>query len=145
MQIQAPAKINLFLQVVGKREDGYHDLRTLMCCVGLYDTMVLRLGVRKHEITCDHAEVPCDASNLALKAALRFNQALAEETDTPPQYLSIRLTKRIPVGAGKCGQSIPQRSGPIPDLDADASRQSHKHYRNLRQAVRTYSKRNRGR
>ncbi len=105
MKIQAPAKINLFLQVVGKRADGYHDLRTLVCCLGIYDTLVLRVGGRQNEMICSHADVPADESNLALQAVLRFNQILADETDIPPQYLSIHLTKRIPVGAGMGGGS----------------------------------------
>ena len=46
MKILSPAKINLFLQITGKRIDGYHDLVTLMCCVGLYDTVSLTFGVK---------------------------------------------------------------------------------------------------
>ena len=41
MKILSPAKINLFLQITGKRPDGYHDLFRLMCCIGLYDTVSL--------------------------------------------------------------------------------------------------------
>ncbi len=105
IEIQAPAKVNLFLQVVGKRADGYHELRSLMCAVGIYDTLVLTIGGNKHEIFCREGGVPGDASNLAMKAAMRFNQALAQETDTSPEYISIHLTKRIPVGAGLGGGS----------------------------------------
>jgi 4-diphosphocytidyl-2-C-methyl-D-erythritol kinase len=49
MEIQAPAKINLFLEVVGKRQDGYHLLRTLMCCIGLYDTLHFEMGADRHD------------------------------------------------------------------------------------------------
>lgn len=105
MEIQAPAKINLSLQVVGKRADGYHDLRTLMCCVGLYDTLELSLGGGRNLIVCSQAGVPCDQSNLALKAGLRFNQILANQTHIDPPSICVHLTKRIPVGAGMGGGS----------------------------------------
>ncbi len=105
MEIIAPAKINLFLQVLGRREDGYHDLRTLMCCVGLHDTLALQLGADRNKIVCSVPGLPCDETNLALKAALLFNGALGAETSVVPRNLSIELTKRIPVGAGLGGGS----------------------------------------
>jgi len=105
MEISAPAKINLFLQVVGRREDGYHELRTLMCCVGLYDTLMLHMPAQRNEIVCRHPDVPSDGTNLALKAALHFNAALSAETQINPQPVSIHLTKMIPVGAGLGGGS----------------------------------------
>jgi len=105
MEIQAPAKINLFLQVVGRRSDGYHELHTLMCCIGLYDILRLQMGAAKNEIRCSGADLPCDASNLAFKAAMHFNAALASETDLAPRKFSIYLDKRIPVGAGLGGGS----------------------------------------
>jgi 4-diphosphocytidyl-2-C-methyl-D-erythritol kinase len=105
MKINAPAKINLFLQVLGRRDDGYHELRTLMCCIGLHDTLVLRMGTPRNEIICSNPGVPLNETNLALKAALAFNRALADETSVIPQNLSIELIKRIPVGAGLGGGS----------------------------------------
>ncbi len=105
MEVKAPAKINLFLQVVGRRPDGYHELRSLMCCIGLYDTLALTMGAVRDEITCDSPDVPCDATNLALRAALLFNRTLAGTTSLSPLHVSIHLTKRIPVGAGLGGGS----------------------------------------
>jgi 4-diphosphocytidyl-2-C-methyl-D-erythritol kinase len=105
MKIEAPAKINLYLEVVRRRDDGYHELRTLMCGVGLYDTLTLAIGGPQNEIVCLHPDLPCDASNLALKAALHFNAALTSETKIVPEKVSIHLTKRIPVGAGLGGGS----------------------------------------
>jgi 4-diphosphocytidyl-2-C-methyl-D-erythritol kinase len=105
MKIMAPAKINLFLQVLGRRDDGYHELRTLMCCIALHDTLVLRLGTARSELTCSDNRIPCDENNLALKAVLRFNRVLAAETSITPLNVSIELTKRIPAGAGLGGGS----------------------------------------
>lgn len=105
IHIATPAKINLFLEVVRRRDDGYHELRSLMCGVGLYDRLTLQLGAPENRITCDHQEVPCDGSNLAMKAALMFNQTLAMDTGLAPQKVSIHLRKCIPVGAGLGGGS----------------------------------------
>ncbi len=103
--VQAPAKINLYLEVVGRRQDGYHELRSLMCAIGLYDRIALTLNAPENAVVCDHPDVPCDASNLALKAAIRFNEALTTGADVVPRNVSIQLTKRIPVGAGLGGGS----------------------------------------
>jgi 4-diphosphocytidyl-2-C-methyl-D-erythritol kinase len=105
MEIQAPAKINLFLEVVGKRQDGYHLLRTLMCCIGLYDTLHFEMGAAATTIACDHPGVPADETNLAFRAAMLFNRTLAETTTRSPEHVAIHLTKRIPVGAGLGGGS----------------------------------------
>jgi 4-diphosphocytidyl-2-C-methyl-D-erythritol kinase len=105
MKISAPAKINLFLQVLGRRDDGYHELRTLMCCIGLHDTLVLRMGTDRSDLTCSDVRIPCNADNLALKAVLLFNRALAAETSIAPLNVAIELIKRIPAGAGLGGGS----------------------------------------
>jgi 4-diphosphocytidyl-2-C-methyl-D-erythritol kinase len=105
MEIRAPAKINLFLEVLHRRGDGYHELRTLMCCIGLYDTLEVSLGGRVDRIRCDHPDVPDDESNLAMKAAQLFNRALSGQTGIEPKHVTIELTKRIPAGAGLGGGS----------------------------------------
>jgi 4-diphosphocytidyl-2-C-methyl-D-erythritol kinase len=105
MKVSAPAKINLFLQVTGRRDDGYHELRTLMCCVGLHDTLVFRMGTPGNSLTCSAPGIPCDGSNLALKAVLLFNRTLAADTAIAPLNVSIELIKRIPAGAGLGGGS----------------------------------------
>jgi 4-diphosphocytidyl-2-C-methyl-D-erythritol kinase len=105
MKVFAPAKINLFLQVTGRRSDGYHELRSLMCCVGVYDTLTLYFGAKDDGIECDHPLVPNDATNLALKAALLFKAELERHTTLTPQKVFIQLKKTIPVGAGLGGGS----------------------------------------
>ncbi len=105
MRLLAPAKINLYLKVVGRREDGYHLLNSLMCCVGLYDTLDLCIPAKQDAIVCHQARVPADETNLALKAVFAFNQALARRTDRTPCNVSIELKKKIPVGAGLGGGS----------------------------------------
>ncbi|MDJ0780414.1 MAG: 4-(cytidine 5'-diphospho)-2-C-methyl-D-erythritol kinase [Desulfosarcinaceae bacterium] len=106
--IAAPAKINLFLRVLGRRPDGYHEIESLFCPVGLYDHITLSPadGV---QINCDAAHVPCDERNLAHRAAIRFLHALAESGQPPPLFLAkgvhIDLQKEIPVGAGLGGGS----------------------------------------
>jgi 4-diphosphocytidyl-2-C-methyl-D-erythritol kinase len=105
MEIHAPAKINLFLEVLRRRDDGYHELRTLMCCIGLCDKLVVRLGGEADRIRCDHPDVPSNKSNLAMRAAELFNDTLAEQTGKRPKHVDIQLTKLIPAGAGLGGGS----------------------------------------
>lgn len=97
--INAPAKINLYLDIAGKRADGYHDIVTVFHPVpGLYDRIEIcemdRVGVEFH---CSHPQVPVDATNLCVKAA----QAFAVAAGVAPRW-SITLDKQIPV-AGGCG------------------------------------------
>ena len=100
MRILSPAKINLFLQITGKRPDGYHDLVSLMCCVGLYDTVSLIVGVKEISVSCRHPEVPEDETNLvAAAAALFFNTLNINDG------VKISIEKQIPVGAGLGGGS----------------------------------------
>jgi 4-diphosphocytidyl-2-C-methyl-D-erythritol kinase len=105
VELLAPAKINLFLHVLGRRPDGYHELFSLMCCVALFDRLVLRMGTAQTGMTCDDPALPGDTSNLALKAALLFNQALGVEMGRTPEALTIELSKQIPLGAGLGGGS----------------------------------------
>jgi len=100
MKILSPAKINLFLQVTGKRPDGYHDLFSLMCCVSLFDTILLQFGGNTIEIDSDHPQVPLDETNLAHKAAALFFKNL----DTAGG-VKITIEKSIPVAAGLGGGS----------------------------------------
>jgi 4-diphosphocytidyl-2-C-methyl-D-erythritol kinase len=100
MKILSPAKINLFLQVTGKRADGYHDLATLMCCVGLYDTVSLTLSRSETTVTCYNPNVPNDKTNLAARAAGLFLASLNKH-----QGVKIFIEKNIPVAAGLGGGS----------------------------------------
>ncbi len=100
MKMLSPAKVNLFLQVVGKRPDGYHDLVSLMCCIELYDTVSLTFGLKATTISCAHPEVPEDETNLAYSAANCFFEKLKKN-----EGVAITIEKKIPVAAGLGGGS----------------------------------------
>jgi len=103
--VKAPAKINLFLRVTGKRPDGYHDLYSLMCPLALYDTLTLKVGGRGIGIVCDHPGVPEDASNLAARSARLFLETAFGGKLPPVSGVTIHIEKNIPVGAGLGGGS----------------------------------------
>lgn len=100
MRILSPAKINLFLEITGKRPDGYHDLVSLMCCVGLYDTVSLTFGVKETSVFCSHPDVPEDETNLAFAAASFFFNTLKINDG-----VKISIEKKIPMAAGLGGGS----------------------------------------
>ena len=95
----APAKINLTLQVHGKRQDGYHALTSLVIGIELFDE--LSFAPSDHpgiHLTCDDPTLPTDGSNLVTRAAALLAQRVHE-----PSGVSIELHKRIPVAAGLGG------------------------------------------
>jgi len=96
----SPAKINLFLQVTGKRQNGYHDLCTLMCGITLFDILYFDFQASGIDIQCTHPDVPENDTNLAWKAARLFGEASGHMTG-----VRIRIEKKIPVGAGLGGGS----------------------------------------
>ena len=100
MRILSPAKINLFLGVIGKRPDGYHELYSLMCCVDLFDTVFLQFGLKNIQIESSHPQIPLDDTNLAYRAAAVFFKALNVNDG-----LKIFIDKSIPVAAGLGGGS----------------------------------------
>lgn len=98
----AYAKLNLTLDVLGKREDGFHDLRSVMQTVSVRDDIEIDVGTGKPWcLKCDKEGIPSDETNLAWKAAKVFCQALHKD----PDGLEIRITKRIPSQAGMGGGS----------------------------------------
>jgi len=102
IEVKAPAKINLTLDVLGKLEDGYHDLRMVMQSVSLCDTLTLADGGGEGVRVSSNLDfLPCDERNLAAAAALAFWRAL----NIPAQPLDITLNKVIPVCAGLGGGS----------------------------------------
>ena len=110
MKILSPAKVNLFLQVVGKRADGYHDLVTLMCCISLYDVVSMDFGAKRISVHCSHENVPSDESNLAYKSAVLFYEGMKEKIikkaqRTAAEGVAIFIDKQIPVAAGLGGGS----------------------------------------
>ncbi len=100
MDLLSPAKINLYLEVVGKRADGYHELVMLMTAISLYDRIRITTDKRGFSIVCDHPDVPENESNLALRAAMMFMNRSGYGNP-----VTIHLEKNIPVGAGLGGGS----------------------------------------
>ena len=98
--VAAPAKLNLFLEVVGKRPDGYHELESLMVAVDLFDTLEFRPAAGL-SLVCEPPDLPTDHENLVMKAAL----ALRFRAGRPDLGAAIRLDKRIPTRAGLGGGS----------------------------------------
>lgn len=98
--IEAPAKLNLSLRVLRKREDGFHDIDTLMVRIpGLCDRLSFT-PAGEDSFTCDDPGVPADGSNLVLKALAAYRAASGVF-----QPLAIHLEKRVPHGAGLGGGS----------------------------------------
>ena len=98
----AHAKLNLTLDVVGKRPDGYHDLRMVMQEITLGDEVTLTLETAKPwSVLSDSGEIPCDDTNLAIKAARLF----FAEANIEPNGLTVEIIKRTPVCAGMGGGS----------------------------------------
>lgn len=97
----SPAKVNLFLRVLGKRDDGYHDIVTLMQPLTLHDEISIEVGSGDGiSVSCDSAEVPDGSGNLAYIAA----EHLLKSSDIRKR-VSIRIKKNIPVAAGLGGGS----------------------------------------
>ncbi|MCH6257801.1 4-(cytidine 5'-diphospho)-2-C-methyl-D-erythritol kinase [Puniceicoccaceae bacterium K14] len=98
----SPAKINLFLAITGKREDGFHDLVSLVTPVSFGDEIEIRIteGERSVELECDAPGIPVDGRNLASKSAMLFMERYGIDAK-----VEIDLKKRIPSGAGLGGGS----------------------------------------
>lgn len=99
--VQAPAKVNLFLEVLAKRPDGYHEIATLMVAVDLYDTLEFKEErSAKIDIRCDNPELGTGPENLIYQAA-----ALLRRNRENPPGAAVMLKKRIPLAAGLAGGS----------------------------------------
>lgn len=105
INVLAPAKINLFLKVIDRRPDGYHLLETLLCRVGIYDTVTIDPKWEGISISCPSSTVPEDHTNLAYRAASLFSDALKKKTSLAFKGARIKLKKTIPAGAGLGGGS----------------------------------------
>ena len=102
VKVNAPAKINLTLEVVGKRPDGYHDIASVMQTVDLYDVVTVSDNDSgRVTISCDYEGVPCDDSNICAKAAYRF----FEYNKMDVRGVHIDIKKTIPTQAGLAGGS----------------------------------------
>ncbi len=100
--LAAAAKINLYLRILGSRNDGYHEVAMVLQSVTLRDGVHLTTHPRQEiNITCNHPQVPTDSTNLAVRAA----QLLAEEFPRQATGVGIHIDKQIPVAAGLAGGS----------------------------------------
>src|SRR6266699_6029412 len=100
VQVFAPAKINLSLKILGRRDDGFHEIETLIAPIGLCDEIKIKKNEGGIEFHCDDPSVPKGDDNLAIRAA----QAFVAATKLKPA-VSIELKKKIPHGAGLGGGS----------------------------------------
>ncbi len=101
----APAKINLYLQIVGDRPDGFHELVMVLQSIELADVVTVRpIGTEAIRVWCDNPDVPQDQTNLAYKAA---DLMVREFPDYFAKFggVEIKIQKRIPMGAGLAGGS----------------------------------------
>ncbi|HEX7860291.1 MAG TPA: 4-(cytidine 5'-diphospho)-2-C-methyl-D-erythritol kinase [Verrucomicrobiae bacterium] len=100
VELKSPCKVNLILNILGKRPDGFHELETVMHPVAIHDVLTFERMAVGLELTCDNSELPTDASNLVHRAATAFLQEAGIK-----EGVRIHLQKRIPLEAGLGGGS----------------------------------------
>lgn len=101
LTVLSPAKLNLVLDVLGKRPDGFHELRTIFERISLADQITLtRNKTKKISICCPHPHVPKGPGNLAFKAAMMLSKDFSIS-----EGIDINIIKNIPVAAGLAGGS----------------------------------------
>ncbi|MBU1027286.1 MAG: 4-(cytidine 5'-diphospho)-2-C-methyl-D-erythritol kinase, partial [Candidatus Margulisbacteria bacterium] len=112
MKLKAYAKINLSLRVFDKRQDGYHDLESVMQSVSLCDYITLTLKDSGIEVVCNDPKVPLGKDNIAYRAAEAFLKAVSSKQKAPQQSSGqavsgcrIHIEKNIPMAAGLAGGS----------------------------------------
>ena len=98
--IPSPAKINLFLKVLKRRPDGYHEILTLMSPISLFDTVVMAFDQVATSVECPHPMVPEGKGNLAYRAASLFFDAVSIDSG-----VAVFIDKKVPVAAGLGGGS----------------------------------------
>ncbi|NLL03380.1 MAG: 4-(cytidine 5'-diphospho)-2-C-methyl-D-erythritol kinase [Clostridiales bacterium] len=102
MVVNAAAKINLMLDILGKTENGYHSLYMIMQSVSIYDTITVdKTNSGEITLSCSNSSVPCNSSNIAVKAAKLFFKS----TNCKNSGIHIDIQKRIPLEAGLAGGS----------------------------------------
>ncbi|MBQ6059772.1 MAG: 4-(cytidine 5'-diphospho)-2-C-methyl-D-erythritol kinase [Clostridia bacterium] len=102
LQLRVPAKINLALDILGRREDGYHEVETVMQAVSIFDELTLRKREERGiTLSTSLPFLPLDGRNLAYRAA----NAFFETVGMADYGVEITVKKRIPVGAGMGGGS----------------------------------------
>ncbi len=103
IRVRAHAKINLSLRVLGRREDGYHELRTVFQALALCDTLSFVARPGPFALECGDPRVPVDSTNLVSRAAERLWRHLGRGGD--PRDVAVQIDKRIPMKAGLGGGS----------------------------------------
>jgi 4-diphosphocytidyl-2-C-methyl-D-erythritol kinase len=99
--VRSGCKINLLLNILRRRDDGFHELETVMQPIGLFDELSLERGNHTGiELSCSHPEVPLGPENLVCRAAQMFQETIGEADG-----LRIHLKKNLPVAAGVGGGS----------------------------------------
>lgn len=102
LQEPAYAKLNLTLDILHKREDGFHEIESIMQQITMCDDVEIDVETGEDwKLECDWEDIPTDSENLAWKAAGVFYREIGKD----PQGITIRITKRIPMGAGLAGGS----------------------------------------
>jgi 4-diphosphocytidyl-2-C-methyl-D-erythritol kinase len=96
----SPCKVNLLLNILGRRADGFHELETVMHPVNICDRLVITRATGGVELTCNNTELPTDSRNLVFRAAAAF-RAAARISDG----IKLHLDKHIPLAAGLGGGS----------------------------------------
>ena len=97
---QSPCKVNLLLNILGKRADGFHELESVMHPIRVFDELSFTRGSQGIELTCSEPSLPTDSRNLVYRAA-----ALFLETARIKDGVKLRLEKKIPLAAGLGGGS----------------------------------------
>lgn len=104
IKVKCPAKINLTLEILNKRTDGFHNIQSVMQTIDLFDILTIKIEKsEKYEInlTGTSDEIPYNEKNLVHKAILLF----VENTNLPPHKISVHIEKNIPIAAGLAGGS----------------------------------------
>jgi 4-diphosphocytidyl-2-C-methyl-D-erythritol kinase len=100
LEKQSPCKVNLLLNILRKRPDGFHELETVMHPIAVFDTLAFARGGQGIELSCSNATLPTDSSNLVFRAAKAFMDLAGLS-----EGVRIHLEKRIPMAAGLGGGS----------------------------------------
>ena len=104
VKVQCPAKINLDLKVINKREDGFHNIKSVMQTISLYDYLTINIeqsGENSIHLSGTSDEIPYDETNLVYKAAKLFLEYVGDKTFS----INIYIEKNIPIAAGLAGGS----------------------------------------
>lgn len=100
LKLKSPAKLNLYLNVLGRRSDGYHEIETVLERIDLCDEVYLKTIEKGIRVSSDNQDIPLDNKNLAYQAA----ELLMKELSVP-NGVQIEITKRIPIASGLGGGS----------------------------------------